>query len=435
MKLRPFELVLIIVFLGLALLSLVVISTYKPKPKGDGLPAIGALTIWGTLPEGGMTKTFAELKEIDDAYKSVTYRYISSEDFQLELIKALADGKGPDLVLISQERLVELRSKIKPVSYDSFPQRDIRSRYLDGAQIFALSDGLYAYPIAVDPLVLYWNRDILAADGFLEPPVTWEALVNDYLPTLIRRNPDRSIDRSVVAMGEYKNIKNAFGIISTLLLQAGMVGVSEEDTRYKIKINQMQSGPGEPLKTAADFYTRFSKPSNTLYSWNRSFSEDRAQFLGEKLALYFGYGSEGQDIERLNPNLSFDIAEVPQGQTATVRRTYGRFYGLAALKTSDNLAGASILLTSLGSSENMKRISDKYGLVPALRSLVSEGSNETYGRVTYKSASVAYGWLSPNESTVRESFETLVQDLNENRQDTPSAVSDTLKRLELEYNN
>ena len=157
--------------------------------------------------------------------------------------------------------------------------------------------------------------------------------------------------------------------------------------------------------------------------------------MGEKLALYFGYGSEGPDIERLNPNLSFDIAEVPQGQTATVRRTYGRFYGLAALKTSDNLAGASILLTSLGSSENMKRISDKYGLVPALRSLVSEGSNETYGRVTYKSASVAYGWLSPNESAVRESFETLVQDLNENRLDTPSAVSDTLKRLELEYNN
>ncbi len=66
----------------------------------------------------------------------------------------------------------------------------------------------------------------------------------------------------------------------------------------------------------ADFYTRFARPDNTLYSWNRSFSSDRDRFVSGDLALYFGYGSEGKELERLNPNLNFDIAEVPQGATA-----------------------------------------------------------------------------------------------------------------------
>jgi hypothetical protein len=237
-------------------------------------------------------------------------------------------------------------------------------------------------------------------------------------------------------MGEYNNVKNSFGIISMLLLQAGMAGVTEEQgNRYTIKINQAVSGQSQPLYVAIDFYTRFSKPSNALYTWNRSFYEDKAQFLGEKLAYYFGYGSEGREIERLNPNLNFDIAEVPQGETATVRRTYGSFYGFAALRSSDNLAGASIVMSELAAAPQVKRISDENHLVPAYRALASEGSDDTYGRMTYKSAPIAYGWLSPSETAVDSIFGTLTQDINENRRDINQSVPDAVGRLQLEYNN
>ena len=250
------------------------------------------------------------------------------KNFSVTLTNALADGTGPDLLLLSHEQLVELRRRIAPISYESFPIRDIRSNYVDGADIFAMSDGLYAYPIAVDPLMLYWNRNLFSSKNLLSAPTTWESLIA-YVPALTERDFDRTIIKSAIAMGEYQNIRNAFGTISALLLQSGSRFVEEaEGNRYDIYLDTSVAG-GRPLVSTIDFYTRFSRPTNSLYSWNRSFSEDRQEFLAENLAMYFGYGSEGREIERLNPNLSFDIAEVPQGASATVRRTYGNFYGLS----------------------------------------------------------------------------------------------------------
>ena len=435
MKLRPFELTLIVIFIVLIILSLFFMATYKAKKDNNGLPVIGTITIWGTLPKEGMVQAIKDVTEADEQYKNVTYKEINPDTFDTDIVNALADGKGPDMVLISQERLVSLRSKIKPISYDSLSKRDIQTSFVDGAQVFALSDGMYARPLMVDPLIMYWNKNILATDNLLEAPATWESLINDYLPTLIRRNPDRSITRSVVALGEYQNIHNAFGIISMLLLQAGSQGVTNDSENfYQIKLNRSADATIQPLKVSADFYTRFSKPSNSLYSWNRSFSSDRDRFLSEDLAIYFGYGSEATELAKQNPNLSFDIAEVPQGASATVRRTYGRFYGLAALKTSKNLAGASLVMNDLASKDIAEKIARSYSMAPVLRSSVSSGSSDTYGRVVYKSAGITYGWLSPKRDAANSIFTTMTQDINENRRDIGGAVSDALGRLELEYN-
>jgi hypothetical protein len=238
-----------------------------------------------------------------------------------------------------------------------------------------------------------------------------------------------------VALGEYGNIKNAFGIVSMLMMQAGMQGVVDKNgTEYEIKINQSNDGSTEPLRVSADFYTRFAKPNNTLYSWNRSFSSDKDRFLSEELAIYFGYGSEGPEIEALNPNLNFDIAEVPQGATATARRTYAQFYGFSALKSSKNLIGASVVMQTLASKENSEKIAKTYAMVPVTKDSVAAGSNDTYGRITYKSAGIAYGWLNPRKEATDEIFGKMTQDLNENRNDLSGAINDVLGRLKLEYN-
>lgn len=435
MKLRPFELGLVIVFIGLAFLSLVLLSTYSSKSKGADTFSVGSVSIWGTLEPTSIGEILRELSTTNDAYKGVTYRYIAPEALDNTLVNALADGEGPDLLLVSHERLVELRKRITPVAYESFPLTDIRNSYVDGAQIFALSEGLYAYPIAVDPIVMYSNRDLLTTAGFLTPPITWEELVNTQFPNLIQRNFDRTITRNVVAMGEYGNVRNSFGIISTLLLQAGSKGVLDEGAgRYEIQLNESINGNSRPLNSVLDFYTRFSRPSNSLYSWNRSFSEDRSRFTSEDLVFYFGYGSEGVEIERLNPNLNFGIAEVPQGATATVRRTYGKFYGLSLMSASNNKAGAASMMGVLGSQLYAARIAEANNMAPAHRSAVAAGSNGIYGRIIYRSAGVAMGWLSPGRDGVDAVFTTMTRDVNENRYDEAQAAEDAIGRLQLEYN-
>lgn len=434
MKLRPFELGLIVVFIGLIVASLAFLSIYQPSPDTDGVPQVGAVSIWGTLPAESFNVILEEIK-VDKNYQKVTYQYVAPAEFDSKLVNALADGSGPDIIFAPHEKLVSMRKRIQPISYEAFPLRDVQSRYLDGSRVFALQDGLYAYPIAVDPLVMYWNKDILSNDNFLEAPRTWEALVNEYHTTLVRRNPDRSIVRSVVAMGEYGNVENAFGVISMLLLQTGSDMVRERSSvEYDIRLNIASDESVSPLSVVADFYTRFSKPNNSLYSWNRSLNKDKDKFLGEELAFYFGYASEGVVLEKLNPNLNFDIAEVPQGATATVRRTYGRFYGLSAMRSSKNLEGVSLVLSKLGSKEVSEKIALGYAMVPAYKESVSAGSNDTFGRVAFSSAPISYGWLSPSENASREVFTKMMQDLNENRADLSSVVNDVLGRLEVEYN-
>ncbi len=437
MKLRPFELALVVIFMGLAFLSLFLLSTYKGSsdtPEPGSLAASGPVSIWGTLPGAEVSAVLYELAEENEAYKKISYKYFHPDEFDTELTNALADSIGPDLILVSQEKLVEMRRRIQPISYESFPIRDFKNSYIDGAQIFALSDGLYGYPIAVDPLMMYWNRDIFATEGYLEAPKTWENLVNTVFPDIIKRDFDRTIRRSVVAMGEYGNVRNAFGVISALLIQGGSERVIENDKGlYVVNLQSSINGSGDPLRAAADFYTRFSKPSNTLYSWNRSFTEDRQQFVAEDLALYFGYASEGPQIEKMNPNLNFDIAEIPQGASATTRRTYGKFYALSLLKSAKNKTGATAVMTNLGGQVISNKIAMKTNLVPANRALVTAGSNNTYGRIAYQSASIALGWLNPDLEDANNIFQTMTEDINENRSSVDSAVSDVSVRLRDKY--
>lgn len=431
MKLRPFELGLVVVFLGLIFVSLFVFSTFSGGSSEEEF-SVGNVLIWGMLDARSMNELINELKDENDGYLGVTYQYISPETFSDRLVNALADGVGPDVILISHEQLVEYRRRIAAYQYEI---RDIRNAYIDGAEIFALNDGLYAYPIAVDPLVLYWNRDNLSNKGLLNAPRTWEELINVQFPELIERDYNRNIENSVVAMGEYENIRNAFGIFSMLLLQSGTRGVVEQDRGYAVQLDQSINGSNKPLYSTLSFYTRFSQVNNSLYSWNRSFIEDRSRFISENLSFYFGYGSEGVELERLNPNLNFDIAEVPQSETATVRRTYGKFYGLAVTQASQNKVGASAMVSILSGRENAARIAAANNMVPAYRDYVAAGSSDTYGNIAYKVAPVAYGWLNPGMESVDEIFTTMTKDVNENRYDVSTAVLDVVERLEDQYRN
>ncbi|MEY3783985.1 MAG: hypothetical protein RLZZ230_307 [Candidatus Parcubacteria bacterium] len=435
MKLRPFELALVIIFGGLAGLALFMMATYKSSGdiKLAELSAIGQVTIWGTLPADGVNSLFKELSFENPLFKQITYKYHDPKNFNVELRDAISYNKGPNVILLPSENLVALRDRITPVSYVNFPDREIRDRYVDGAHIFALSDGLYGYPVAVDPIMMYWNKDILTTEGFLEPPKTWESLVNTMFPALIQRDFDRTIKRSVVAMGEYDNVRNSFGVLSALLLQGGTKGVIDTGKNYSMQLAVSELGSSDPLRAAANFYTNFSKSNNTLYSWNRSLPEDRQQFIAGDLAFYFGYASEAKDIERANPNLNFDIAEIPQGADATVRRTYGKMYAFSVLKVSDNVAGAGAVVAVLASSAIADKFATSNNLVPAYRATVAQGNNDVYSRAAYKSAGITFGWLNPERVAADNIFGTMVKDINENRSNVDNASIDVITKLSKEY--
>lgn len=433
MKLRPFELVLVTIFGLLALVALAMISTYKPTPDPTAQTLGNSVIIWGTVPAFAFETVLKPLKEEFKAYSVVSYFEIDARSFDSQLLNALAENRGPDIIFLPHEKLIQTRSKIQPISYESFPIRDFQNLYIDGAEIFALNDGVYAYPVAIDPLVMYYNRDLLATKNIINPPTTWEAVVNDIIPTMVQRDYNRNIIRSPLAFGEYRNINNSFAILSMLLLQGGSALVSERNGSYQLLLNNTAAGTGLPFENALTFYTNFASPSNPLYSWNRALTLDRDEFLGERLVLYFGKGSEARSLASQNPNLNFDVAEVPQGATANIRRTYASFYGLALLKSSPNKNGAFTVLRALGTAARSQTLAEALNMAPAHRSTLTAGSNDQYGRVAYQSAIVARGWLSPDPSRTDDILGQMVEDVLSNRLRPSESANDAVSRLSEVY--
>ncbi len=432
MNLRPFQLALLVGFGLLGLLGLGLLAGYRPTSEDTG-PAIGQVDIWGTLEAAAFNATLRPYVESSSAYGNIRYTQVKAETFENDLLNALAENRGPDLLLIPHEELVLYRTKLQPISYDSFSQRDFKNLYIDGAEIFALQDGLYAFPIAIDPLVMYWNRDILATKNIITAPSTWESVVSTIVPTFVERDFNRNVSRSPIAFGEYRNVKNAAAILSMLTIQGGSQLVTEgRENTYQVALNTSANST-RPLESALTFYTNFASPSNPLYTWNRSKSLDRDGFLAGDVILYFGKGSEATYLAQQNPNLNFDIAEVPQGATATTRRTYGSFYGLALLRASDNKNGAYTVMQLVGSSDFVNAYATRLGMAPTYRSLLLAGSNDTYGRIIYRAAVVARGWLSPKPASVDSIFTQMVEDVLANRTRPTGAASDAVGRLGQAY--
>ena len=430
MKLRPFEVVLVSMFAILALVALALIATYKPSTSTETVTLGSSVVIWGTVPAAAFTDMLEPLVKENQAYRVVAYVEKDARSFDEEVLNALADGRGPDIIFLPSEKLVQYRSKILPWTYDSFPLRDFRDRYIDGAEIFALNDGVYAYPAAIDPMVMYYNRDLLSSKNIINPPATWEAVVNEVVPTLVERDFGRNIIRSPLAFGEYRNVQNGFGVISTLLLQGNSAMVRELETKkYNLLLNTTPEQSGLPLENALTFYTNFASPSNPLYSWNRAQEIDHDEFLSEGLVLYFGKASEARDLAIENPNLNFDIAEVPQGASATIKRTYASFYGFAVLRSSANPNGARIALQEIGSAGRSLIVANALGMAPAYRSSLTTGSGDRYGRIAYSAAKVARGWLNPNLDSVNTIFTQMVDDVLANRRRPSEAALDAVTRL------
>lgn len=431
---RPFEIFLVATFAVLTVVAVALLALYKPPQDPSTMVISGPVLIWGVLPEDSFREMLNDLSKTEPSLSKITYKYVPPERFNEEFVVALADRTNPDIVLLPHEELIEQRNRLAPYTYEQITLRQYRDTYVDGSEIFALRDGVYAVPVAVDPLLMYWNRTMVGNAGFLEPPASWEELVNTVLPALTKRDFDRTVRQSAVAMGEADNIQNLVPILSMLSLQAGSQFVTETEDSYQIRIDEGQNGNSRPFASALEFYMRFSDPTNSQsYSWNRAQPNDREAFTRETLAFYFGLASEAKDLLARNPNLDFDVAEVPKGASVDLRRTYGRFYGLSIVRSASNPQGAYGAMNLLSSPEIGTRLAQGFGMAPATKQGLAAGTPDIFGQVAYRSAPIARGWLAPGSTATKVVFADVVSRSGTDRDRLPTIATDGVARLRLEY--
>lgn len=428
-NLRPFQIVIIGAFIALAVAGAIVFASFRGFDIGDN-PYGESVEIWGTLDSSVFETVLREIADADENFRVVFYVEKDPRMFSSELTNAIAEGRGPDAVVLPHTLLLSERGKLFPIPYDTLSDRDFRDTYIDGASIFQLAEGTYGFPFAVDPLVMYWNRDLYSTAGIAAPPGTWEEVLARIVPALTALSANRDVTQSALSFGEYGNVRNAKEVLVMLMLQAGSLLVAPEGGGYVTSLNSSAGDVARPPADAAlDFYTQFANKARTTYTWNRSLPEDRQMFLANDLATYFGFGSEYRAIRAGNPNLNFDLARVPQGSGVTTARGYGAFYSLSLLRSSDNPNGTFQALALLGRSDVASALAANLELTPVHRSTLAGGTGSAVSGVLYQSALVSRGWLDPNPAASDNVFNIMIGDVTSGRSGVSGAVRDAETRL------
>ncbi len=416
---RPFQIILLAVFVIAAIGGLMAFSLFKGGSGPDGGPAV--LTVWGSFPAQAFSAATADLS--GDDFK-LTYTEIRSDKFEQAFIEALAAGRGPDAIILPSDLVVRHTDKIVPIPLDTLSERQFKDSFVEATEVFLSPTGVIAVPLTVDPLVAYWNRDRFGAAGIARPPRYWDELITG-APRLTSRNRLGQIQSAAVSLGEFRNITNAKEILTALFFQSGGKLVSRTAEGFGVSLNDFANAG-----SALGFFTEFANPVKRLYTWNRGLPQSRDMFASGDLALYFGFASEYAGLREKNPHLNMSATPFPQTRDSKLVVTFGKAWGLAALKTGKNPGGAMRLGFALADSGRAQKLADALGTVPPLRALLARKQESAAKSVFYEAALQARGFLDPNPTETTKLFQSVVEDITGGRGQLSSGVGDLRSGLE-----
>jgi len=398
-----------------------IFSGILPGFKSKSGVSASEIVMWGSLPSNLMSKTVEDINTKNEVFK-LTYVQKPAESFENILVEALASGNGPDLIIAPQELILKQQNKIQPIPYTSVTQRVFQDTFIDGAKIFGVQDGFLAMPCYVDPLVLYFNKDLYTNAGIINYPKKWEEIVKEQ-PALTKVDSRNNVTQSSVALGSFSNITNAKDILSMLMMQAGNPIIYDAgDFNRQVTLSETFGYSPSPATAATDFFLQFSDPSKVTYSWNRALPEAQDVFINSKLANYFGLASELSVIKEKNPHLNFDVALMPQ-QSGDKRLTFGRFYGFAVLRSSKKPVVAMGASTALAGQMAEKDMADSIGVVPVRRDLLATGTTDLFRTVFYNSALISRAWYDFDSAQTTNIFRTMTESIVAGQNSTDNAVS------------
>ena len=427
-----------IFFLGTFIVAIVVaIGVFALNKASQG--AVTNVTIWGTFPDTTM-QSFLTNQGITDILKAkkvaVTYVSKPAETFDQTVVEAVASGKGPDAVMISQDAALQYLDKTVIIPFSSFPERsfkDPQTGYIQEAELFLTAQGIEALPFTIDPMVMYWNRTLFTNAGISTPPTLWSQLYapDGVISKINKVDVNHNILKTALALGTYNNVYHAKDILSLLMFQAGSPIVDRNVTgTLESALSASNSSLAKNgAQAALSFYTQFADPAKNIYSWNTALPLSRDAFTAGDLALYFGYASELNNLYARNPNLNFDVALMPQSQSSSANVTFGKVYGLAILKSSANITATANALVALTSSPAQTIWSSISGYPPVTRDLLAQQPAGAFLPVFYTAALQSQGWLDPNRTATDGIFGDMVGEVLSGSKQPAEAVQDGSDRL------
>ena len=299
-----FQIIIMVVFIAAAVFGILVFSGAIPLGSSkNNAGAQGTVVLWGTVKTLDIASALDDFNRVN---KTFIVKYVQKDPttFDQDLLEALASGTGPDMFFLPDNLAFHYANKIYTIPYQSYPLTSFKNTFAEAGEVFLTSKGMLAFPLTIDPLVMYYNRGMLNSNSIVYPPAYWDDFQN-LVPLLTKKDENKKIIKSAVALGQFSNISSAKDIISTLFMQTGNPIVTEKNGAFISALGEAGGGNTSQLSSILSFYTSFADPSKDVYSWNKALPNSSDFFSADNLAFYFGYASELSSLIKINPNQDF----------------------------------------------------------------------------------------------------------------------------------
>lgn len=422
---KPFQIGVLIFFVVLAMGAVFIFATFTGSNRDD----VGTVSVWGTINEETVFEVLNAVNRNNNGYEGVSYQQIPSERFIETLVEAIAAGRGPDLVLLPSEAVVNEQDKLVPISYRTVSRRAFQDSFIEAGEIFLTDDGVLGLPFYIDPFVMYWNRTLFSRGGIARPPQFWDEL-SDIAPALSQSTENGTLTQSAVALGEWSNVDHAKDILVSLIAGLGNPIITPNDQgRLVATLTETGGAATPPAESALRFYTEFADPVKSVYSWNRSQKNSQQAFLSGTLAVYFGRASEVFRIREANPNLNFDIAPYP-----TVRGGFvaipAELHALSIPRGARNPQGALQVAVVLAGAQTQTSLVEISGLPSVRRDVLSVSPENPYEAVFQSSALNAFAFRDPDPTATDAIFGSMIENISSGR----LSISEALRSGQSELN-
>ncbi|MFA6973655.1 MAG: extracellular solute-binding protein [Parcubacteria group bacterium] len=293
-----------------------------------------SLEVWGLFDDSDAFNNIFDKYQKANSNIRLTYKKLTPDTYKNEVISALASGQGPDIFLIQNTWLPSFQDKILPATADILTEQKFRADFVDVVAADFVEQGkIYAAPLTVDSLGLYYNKDLFNQAGITTPPVTWNDFVED-VKKITRIDSTGNIVRSGAAIGTAYNINRSTDILNMLLLQNNTSMINDRQTQALFDQGSARDNNGNsvtPGVTALSFYTQFARANSAYYSWNPSLHYSTDAFSEGTVGMMFNYSWQADTIRAKAPKLNFAVAPVPQ-LTPTAPINFPNYWGFAVAK-------------------------------------------------------------------------------------------------------
>jgi len=342
--------------------------------------------------------------------------FTNEKEYERTILNALAAGTGPDIFMIKNGTLLKELNKITPVPADRYSLLSLRKQFPQVVEEdFVYQNQIYALPLSIDTLALFYNRTLFNQAGIVFPPETWEEF-EALIPKLVKQDENKRIIQAAAAIGgSQKNIERASDILGLLMLQ---------------KDSNITEGDWAGIE-ALRFYTKFANAASSFYTWDSAMPKAFNAFSQERTAMIFEYASVISLLKKQNPFLNFVVSPVPQFSQSQKLVSYPRYFGYTVAKKSRYPWLAWDFVINLTTNiDNAKNYIEQTGAPPALNVLINSKLNDPEIGVFARQALLAKSWSRIDSQEADNILSDAIEFVVSSRGSPENAIRELKKRFE-----